>query len=106
MSDIGCPGRKLQVRGDLLVSEEDPQKWKPQKHHREQGRYDKGPSHGPSDWKYIFGSFCAQPLIRHQGVIHTMPADKSTTKTADESDIRQAYGPALGHELPSVCPRP
>ncbi len=60
MSDIGCPGRKLQVRGDLLVSEEDSQNREPQQHHREQGRYYDGASHGPNDWKYILSPVCVQ----------------------------------------------
>jgi hypothetical protein len=53
MPDMGCPGRKFQVRGDLLVCEEEPQNRKPQQHHGEQGRYDDGSSHGPDEWKYI-----------------------------------------------------
>ena len=44
--DVGCLGRKLQVGGDLLMSEEDPQNRKPQQHYRQQSRYDDVPSHG------------------------------------------------------------
>ena len=60
MLDIGCPGRKLQVRGDLLVCQEYPQKREPQQHYREQGRYDDGPSHGSNGWKYILNPVCVQ----------------------------------------------
>ena len=49
MPDIGCPRGKFQVRGDLLVSEENPQDRKPQQHHREQCPYDDVPSHGPNE---------------------------------------------------------
>ena len=67
VSDIGCPGRKFQVRGNLLVSEEEPQNRKPQQHYREQGRYDDGPFHGPNDRKYILNPVCVQSLTLIKG---------------------------------------